>query len=306
MGIGGTVWGLIRLLRPLNALLAAAAVLVGAMLAVDSDPAIPCLDGICPDVPAPGPAFPAVPAAMLAAFAITGFGNVLNDLRDTEVDRMAHPRRPLPSGAVSRRAAYRLLGALLSLGLAAAAFAGLWPLLFATATVGLLFLYEFRLKRVGMAGNSAVALLTAATFLFGAVAQGQLHAARFAAIAAVMAFFVNLGREVAKDIEDVKADRGRRWTLPMRIGRGAAGTLAAFAALAGIAMSVPFFTGHLPCVQGQNLVVLAVLLGTADATVAVGGFLAVRRPRWAQQLLKAGMAVALVAFWSVTPSGSCA
>src|SRR5687768_15206524 len=57
-------------------------------------------------------------AAAAAAFLLAAFGNVLNDLRDHELDARAHPGRALPSGRVSRRDA--MLSAALFLGL------GLW------------------------------------------------------------------------------------------------------------------------------------------------------------------------------------
>jgi geranylgeranylglycerol-phosphate geranylgeranyltransferase len=44
----------------------------------------------------------------VAAIALTAVANTVNDLADVEIDRVAHPERPLPSGAISPRAAMRL------------------------------------------------------------------------------------------------------------------------------------------------------------------------------------------------------
>ena len=286
MAAGGAAWGLVRLARPLNAVLAAVGVLAGMMLSVG---------------PMPGLRAPAWIAAPLAALLITGFGNVLNDIRDHDVDRVGHPKRPLPSGAVRPRVAWRLAVALLSMGLAAALLAGLAAFLFALCVVALLFLYESRLKRLGLSGNVAVALLTASTFLFGAVAQGNLRSARFAVVAAAMAFFANLAREVAKDIQDVDADRSVRRTLPMQLGSRNAAHLAQVAALAGVVSSWPFVAWHATCLPRQDLMVLTGIILAADVSITVGASLAHSRPAWAQRLLKLGMALALVAFLFVSP-----
>lgn len=267
------------------------------MLSVGPD-AIACASLACP---APGLRAPAWVVAPLAAFLITAFGNVLNDIRDLDVDRHAHPKRPLPSGAVRPRVAWRLAVALLSMGLAAALLAGLAAFLFALGVVALLFLYEARLKRLGLSGNVAVALLTASTFLFGAVAQGDLQHARFAVVAAAMAFFANLAREVAKDIQDVDADRSVRRTLPMQLGARNAAYVAQVAALAGVVSSWPFVAWHATCLRRQDLLVLAGIILAADVAITVGAALAHSRPLWAQRLLKLGMAAALVAFLFVAP-----
>ena len=48
---------------------------------------------------------PQVVAAAASAALIAAAGNVYNDLRDLEIDRINRPNRPLPSGRMSTRAA---------------------------------------------------------------------------------------------------------------------------------------------------------------------------------------------------------
>lgn len=304
MAVAGTASGLLRMMRPGNALLAALAVLVGMLLSVGpaDQPCDP--EAACPVAGVPGLVFPAVFAAPAAALLLTAFGNVLNDVRDVAIDRQAHPRRPLVQGLVRPRVAMRAMMLLLSLGLACALLAGVWPFAFAVGVVITLLAYETVLKARGLPGNLAVAALAASTFLFGAVAQGPLANARFAAIAAGMAFFVNVAREVAKDMADMEADRPHRRTFPHRVGAPAAAILVALAAITGIAVSTLFVAGHLGCLPAQDLILLAVLVGGADLAVGAGGFVALRSPLWAHRLLKAGMAVAMVAFFFVTPASS--
>ncbi|MFO1533104.1 MAG: UbiA family prenyltransferase [Thermoplasmatota archaeon] len=274
-------WRLLRLLRPLNCLLAAAGVVAGILLTAPWD-----LVPVAARVGAP-----------MAAFLVTGFGNVANDLRDVEVDRVAHPSRPLPSGDVSRRGATQLAAALLSMALAAALLAGVWTLAFAAATVALLGLYEIRLKRGGFLGNAAVAALTASTFLFGAVASRAAWPAwRLAAVAAAMAFSVNLAREVAKDVEDLDADRGARRTLPMLVGNRTAGLVASGAAIVGIVASFPFFVADRGVAPLCGAEPSLWLVAAADGVVLLGAASAPAKAAWAQRFLKAGMALALLGF----------
>jgi geranylgeranylglycerol-phosphate geranylgeranyltransferase len=275
----------VRLVRPGNAVLAAVGVAAGLQLA----------GGLWP-----GPVRLHWAAAALAAFCITSFGNVLNDINDRDVDRLAHPTRPLPAGAVSARAAAYFAGLLLALGLAFAALAaGLWTFIFAAANAGLLALYELRLKRTGFAGNVLVAGLTGSTFLFGAVATGQPWAEwGLATVAAGMAFFANLAREVAKDIEDVDADRGHRRTLPMLVGARNAGFMASAFAIVSLAASWPFFAADQKmqsfCGSGPSIALGFVVV--ADLAVLSGAVLAPMRPGFAQRALKVGMAGALLGF----------
>src|SRR5512139_1150182 len=83
----------LTLLRPHNMLASALAVVAGAVIAGD-------------------------PRAAL----VTGAGNILNDCFDLDVDRINKPRRPLPSGRISRGAALSWYGALSIIASAGAAF----------------------------------------------------------------------------------------------------------------------------------------------------------------------------------------
>jgi len=194
---------LLALVRPPNVLLAAAGVAVGAWWAG-------------------GAAWTSGPSwwAVVAAIGIAAFVNVTNDLADVAIDRVAHPRRPVASGAVSTRAA-RALAAVAALGaLAASAAAGGLALLLATSIVlAAAVLYSPRLKRHGAAGNVAVALVASLPFAYGAHAVGRL-AAGLALVA--VAVPLHFARELAKDLDDAAADAlGGRVTLPHRVGTAA-------------------------------------------------------------------------------------
>jgi len=180
-------------------------------------------------------------------------GNVMNDLKDVEVDRVAHPERPLPSGRVTTTAARRLATALwvASVGLLAAGLSLLdaWlpsMVIWAAAAV-LMVAYDHGpdLKSRGFVGNIAISVLVGAVVVFGAAAAGA-WANPVALAAASVAALVNLAREVVKDVHDMSGDEGHRRTLPMAIGAENARMVAYVIALAGlVVLYVPYQWGPL-------------------------------------------------------------
>jgi 4-hydroxybenzoate polyprenyltransferase len=83
-------------------------------------------------------------------------GMALNDACDAALDARERPARPIPSGRVSRRAAFAVAGALLAAALALAALAGLPSLATALSLVGAIVLYDAVAKR-GPAGPPVMA-----------------------------------------------------------------------------------------------------------------------------------------------------
>lgn len=85
---------------------------------------------------------PADAALLLAsAFAYAG-GMALNDAWDAPLDRRERPERPIPSGRISRAAAFRVAGACFAACLALAALAGGRPLLTAALLVVAIVFYD--------------------------------------------------------------------------------------------------------------------------------------------------------------------
>ncbi|OLO10052.1 decaprenyl-phosphate phosphoribosyltransferase [Chromohalobacter japonicus] len=91
--------------------------------------------------------------AMLAFLAFCCMASavyVLNDIMDIEADR-AHPvkcRRPLPSGAISTRAAKRLLGGLIAASMMLALLVSGWVTLFVATYFVINIFYSWRLKHI--------------------------------------------------------------------------------------------------------------------------------------------------------------
>lgn len=185
----------LEVLRPGNCLMAAVAVLVGVLL-------------VSTKLGTPFPVAAALLAAA-AAFLISGAGNAINDYVDVEADKVNRPKRPIPSGRLSRGAVLNYTIALFAVGIALAAgivhVNGLWwPAAIAAVNAGLLILYAAHLKDSLLIGNVVVSYLVGSSFLFGGAAAGDLLLPLLLLLLAALA---NLGREVAKTLEDLEGDR---------------------------------------------------------------------------------------------------
>lgn len=213
-------------------------------------------------------------------------GNSLNDFLDREIDRTAHPERPLPSGRMRPGTAARIAVLAFMGSVALAIPLPLEAFLIVISAVFIMLAYETVTKKKGLTGNLSIAWLTGALFLLGGAVVGRLDAT--VAIAA-MAFLATLGREIVKDVQDMGSDADRR-TLPQRIGARGAGAVASAAFLAAVVLSFE------PFVQGRfGLAYLAAVL-VADAIFIYCSAVHFRNPRQGQSWAKKGMLVALIAF----------
>ena len=142
------VRGVIQILRPELPLAAGMCVVIGQLLALGAAPP--------PD---------ALILGFTTGFFLSASALVTNDYFDLEVDRINAPQRPLPAGLLTLRETM-LLGLVLALiGLAAAAIFGLlaFGLSFIVWLLG--FLYNWKVKAMGLWGNLIVAGSVAFTFI---------------------------------------------------------------------------------------------------------------------------------------------
>lgn len=268
----------LKLVRPLNVMLAAGAVFIGSFVAVGTD--VLGADILIP-----------VLLACLAAGLVTGAGNVLNDYSDRDTDRANHPDRPIPSGSVSPKSALSLSVVLFLISLPVAFVVNLECFILVGLNVLILVSYERSLKRKGLPGNLEVSWLTGSIFIFGglAVYNGDLTILTKTLYLAILAFFASLGREIAKDIQDVEGDIDRA-TLPKSIGaKGAARVAAASFGLAVLFSLTPSFVGLL----GLYYIPIVLL---ADIIFIYSSTLLTRNPQKASSVAKIGMMIALLAF----------
>ncbi len=185
--------------------------------------------------------------AILAAFVLTGAGNVINDYFDYETDKVNRPERPLPSGKISRRSALVLFFVLSLVGLAFSFFVSYNFFLFALVNTIIFTLYPSILKKIPLIKNITVSYLATSPFIAPAfifdglniIIQGPIL------IFAVIAFLGTLSREIFKDIEDFEGDeKVKIKTLPILIGKHPARILADLILIvATIALAYPIYKG---------------------------------------------------------------
>lgn len=204
--------GFVRLMRPVNCLMMALAVVVGAVLGAAGFSDFAWLK---------------VFYGAFTGFMLTAASMAVNDYYDRTIDSINEPSRPIPSGLVSPKEALALTFCLSVLGFVAAFLTSLlclgvsalaWVILMVYVTVG---------KRSGLPGNFLVSACVAIPFLYGSLALLDwvpLNVLLFAA----MAFLSNTGREVTKGVVDVKGDRSEGVkTLAVRYGEKTAAFVAA-------------------------------------------------------------------------------
>lgn len=174
----------IQILRPVNGVMAAVAVVLGALVA--------------------GAQGTPVLMAALSAFFISGAGMVVNDYFDVNIDKINRPQRPIPSGRVSLRSAAAYSGGLFGAGIGLT-FA-LNPLLFLLAVFNVLLevVYALRHKATPLSGNIMVSWLVCSTYIYGGLLTGLLGGPF---MLAAVAFAGNLARELYKTATDYEGDK---------------------------------------------------------------------------------------------------
>jgi len=222
--LAGKFSGFVALMRPVNGLIAFLSILLGAAVTGTVQPLWRVL------------------LAGLSGMLVGAGGNAINDAYDVEIDRVNKPWRPIPSGRVSRRQALSFALLLMAAGTLLAAPIG-WPAVgVALAASLLLVLYSARLKRTVLWGNLTVSLVSALAFIYGGLAVRRV---REALIPAGFAFLFHLGREIVKDVEDMRGDRaGAAQTLPVVHGvRAAQAVVTAVFAVLIVATWLPYLAG---------------------------------------------------------------
>jgi len=145
-------------------------------------------------------------------------GNILNDFIDLEIDRINKPHRFLVKHDVSSIIIILAIVLLICIGslfaLKLLVMAKYIALLFA---LPLLISYELFFKKMPLIGNIVISLLVASVFIYteaGLTGHVDITMKIF-----VLAFMLNLIREIIKDIQDVKGDSSHDYkTLPIILG----------------------------------------------------------------------------------------
>ena len=185
--------------------------------------------------------FPPIREAALgfaSVFFISGSAIILNDYFDLEVDRVNAPNRPLPAGLVSPFEALILTAITIFIGLAASFAIGMsaFTLCVASCLVGIS--YNWKFKEAGLPGNLMVSSSVAMTFILGGVAVGEPWN-KIVWTFGWMAFFIDLGEEIAGDAMDIEGDK-KRDSKSIAIVRGRSFALVISGSLFGLVILISF------------------------------------------------------------------
>ncbi|MFC3417250.1 geranylgeranylglycerol-phosphate geranylgeranyltransferase [Algoriphagus hitonicola] len=198
--------GLFRISRPVNLLLVAFTQLMTAYFLVEESwSGIPVLQDF------------KLYLLILATLMITAAGYMINDYYDVKIDYVNRPDEVIVGKGIKRRVVIFLHTILnfSAIGLGYLVAPRIALICFFAAF--LLWLYSNRLKREPFIGNLTVAFLTGLSVYLIAIyyQKNELLVLTYA----IFAFFLNLIREIIKDIEDRDGDRkhGCR-TLPIVLG----------------------------------------------------------------------------------------
>ncbi len=271
----------LKLIRPLNCIMGGIGVFIGALIGIGLEVASPEFNIN-------------VISAIVVAGSFMASGNVLNDYFDREIDKINHPERPIPTGQIRpENALYSSIIIFFSV-IFLAYFINFISFIITIIAIGLMIGYEISLKNQGFIGNITISALVGLLFLFGGAAVNQLDAV---IILALLAFFATLSREIVKDIEDIEGDITRD-TLPKQIGIKNSAVIGAIALIIAIIISpMPSFPELMPFFKIKQFeVIYLYIVLVADIIFISAIFNIFKNPGLAQNTLKLGMLVALVAF----------
>ena len=216
---------LIESIRPFSALLGMAGAYIGGMVAGAPLLSVPLI------------------TAMTVVFLIGAGSMPFNDYFDREVDKISHPKRPIPTKRLSPKETLYFSYFLFALAAVLSYSINLLCFGIVLFSLAFLYFYEVFFKNQGFVGNIVVAFLSAMSFTFGGAAVGNPFASL---ILSLLTFFMFTGRETLKDVQDVKGDLLSRNTLPMKIGeRKAAMVGSIFLIIAMLISPFPYLLGQL-------------------------------------------------------------
>ncbi|MHA1947404.1 MAG: geranylgeranylglycerol-phosphate geranylgeranyltransferase [Candidatus Hodarchaeales archaeon] len=277
--------GYIFLGRPLNSTLSGLSVAIGAIAAISA--------------PLTETQLWYISIGCITAGFISAFGYSINDIFDIEIDKINMPHRPIPSGSVSKQGAKYFTLFTFIAGLFFAILIDIVAVLLTLFGIILLYLYASNLKRSGFPGNLVVASLASIPFLFGGFVTQSYDTLIYPA---AFAFLINLGRELIKDIEDVKGDELENvQSIALRYGVKSARNLA-FIFLFALILIIPF-----PIVLGYYtsppfliavLIILGAILYSATLTFNKSEDEIISSTTPTKRILKTCMSIGVIGFLS--------
>lgn len=229
--------------------------------------------------------------AVAAVFIFAMASSALNDFFDHDIDKINHPERPLPSGKVTPTQAVIFSIIMFTISTSVAFFLGTLSgfqttMVFLVALV-LQIAYEGKLKKMKAFGNFVIGLQAALAFIFGGSVVKNVSSV---SVLSTAAFLSIVGREIVKDIEDVKGDVDKM-SLPKIVGTKNAGIIASlFVATAMLVGVISFYPLSVFGVYYFMVVLVANLLFMYSISLIF------KNPFRARRTLKFAMLIATTAF----------
>ncbi len=194
-----TISGAILISRPANVFIAALSIFIAILLTGTIQPIIKVI------------------FACISGSIIMAGSNTINDYFDLEIDKINKPNRPLVKGIISLNFTYRLAVIEFITGILISILIGKWAFVIVVFTSLLLILYSRYIKQLPLIGNLVVSFSSGMAFIFGGVAVNRV---RWTIVPAILAFFYHLGREMIKDVQDMKGDaQMNAKTFPLIFGK---------------------------------------------------------------------------------------
>ena len=270
------ILGFFKLLRPLNIVVAASAVLVSAYIL-----------GVYEQ-------YYILTCVVIVVITYNGAANAFNDYCDYEIDLINRPNRPLGRGMITSFQALSFSIILFAIGSVTAFQLPFYAMLTAVGiAMPLIIIYSMRLKGTPLLGNVAVAIILGLTFVFCGLAFNKPGPM---IMPAILAFGLTLVRELIKDIADVEGDNsvGLK-TLPLVIGKNKAITVAIIkAVLIGLVSLIPYYLN----IYGNYYLILLVIGVEIPLAIVVVLFMkspSISTAKQSEKLLKFSTIIGLTA-----------
>jgi len=177
--------------------------------------------------------------ASISGGLIASAGNIINDIFDIKIDEINRPGRVLPKKELTVNQAWLMYFIFNVVGIWLVINLNITVISIAALSIVIVYLYSWKIKKISLAGNFVVSIMTALAFFYGGVVVNNV---KDALIPAGFAFLINLIREIVKDMEDIEGDRANGIeTFPIKNGSAAAAKLAIVIAVLLILFTfVPF------------------------------------------------------------------
>jgi geranylgeranylglycerol-phosphate geranylgeranyltransferase len=241
----------------------------------------------------------------IAVFLATGGGNVINDYFDHKIDAINKPNRPIPSGRISLKNAYKFATLLFGIAAIFGILTGYLldnfiPTMIVVLSSLLMFYYAKTLKKIALIGNIAISFLTGLCFIFAGIIIG-LYTSSFDIIytSLYLGFFagvMTMAREITKDMEDIEGDKleGAK-TLPIIYGNNVSSILAGSLMVLASALSPILYSNRI-----FNVYFL-VIISVAIAIFLFGTYKILKdhsseNCKKVSKLIKIGMMIAFISF----------